>query len=279
MLGIILISLGTFFEEISHSIGKTKVLSREQTPYTMAFLSIFWGLIFFVLIFLFKGESFIFKLSSLPTFIPGAILNIIQLYISVSAIVKADRTTYSFIRTLTIPLLFMVDLTLGYSLGQPQILGILLIMTTLFIILKNQGVKKDGIGLVTFTAVNAAATISLYKYNITHFNSVVAEQLIMNVILLASSLIFGVVKTKENPLPFLLKPVFFFQSFSLGLAAVVASFAYNYGPASIIIAANRSSAIFWTLFSGRVYFQEKNLAIKSFIFLALAAGLVLLALN
>jgi len=157
--------------------------------------------------------------------------------------------------------------------------GITLIILALLIIFSNHGIKKKGVGYVTFSALNAVLTISLFKYDISHFNSVAAEQLFINLILLICFLSLALVKAKENPFVFLTKPIFFLQSAAIGLGGVMESFAYNYGVASIITAAKRSIAIFWSILSGRTYFREKHIVIKFFVFFVLLAGLFLISLN
>jgi len=277
MFGVILISIGTFFEEVSDSIGKIKVNNAQESPYTMAFLSVFWGFIFFVLISLIKNSTFIFNFASLPTFLIRAVLEIIQSYVSVLAVIKADRTTYSFLRTLTIPLLLLVDFILGYKIGFLPMIGIITIIVALIIAFSNHGIKRKGIGFVIFSAVNAVITISLFKYDITHFNSVVAEQLLISLILLISFLSFSLIKAKENPFIFLTKPIFFLQSISVGVGGVIESFGYNFGAASIMTAAKRSSAIFWSILSGKAYFKEKNILFKFLVFSLLLIGLIFLS--
>jgi hypothetical protein len=279
MLGIILVSIGTLFQEVSDSIGKNKITSREESPYTMAFLTIFWATIFFGLISIWNKDLFVFKSASLPTFSVRVIFEIIQLYVSVLAIAQADRTTFSFLRTLTIPLLLAVDLFLGYRLGLFGIVGVSVITLTTLLLFSRHEIKKKGSGLIIFSAINAVFTISLFKYNITHFNSVVAEQLISHAILLIAFFFIAFIRAKENPFVFLTKPIFLLQSASVGLGGMVESFAYNYGAASLIIAAKRSAAIFWSLLAGKQYFQEKNIVFKILITILLVLGLIFLSLN
>lgn len=278
MLGVILASIGTFFGEISDSMGKKKVTNHEESRFTMGFLSLFWSAVFFALIGIVKRNGFEFSLDSLPTFSIRAILEIIQLYVSILAIVEADRSTFGFVRTLTIPLLLFIDFVLGYKIGFLPVIGVAVIMATLLAIFLSKGVRKNGIGFVAFSAVNAVATISLFKYDITHFNSVSAEQFFIYLILLFCFSFLAVFKAKENPFVFLTKPVFLLQSASVGLGGVIESFGYNYGAASVITAAKRSSAIFWSLLSGRVYFKEKSILLKSVILVLIVGGLILLSL-
>lgn len=279
MFGIFLVSIGNFFVEISDSIGKFKVKNHQESSFTMAFLTLFWGTIFFTIISIFKDNGFVFQLASLPTFLIRVVLEIVQTYISILAIVGADRSTYGFVRTITIPLLLVVDLILGYKIGFLPMTGMLVIIIALWLLFVNKGIKKNGIGLVIFSAINAVVTISLFKYDITHFNSVAAEQLIINLILLTFFILLSFLKAHENPFSFLKQPIFFLQSFSIGIGGVIESFGYNYGAASMITAAKRASAIFWSLLFGKVYFKETHIILKSIIFILLLLGLILLSLS
>ncbi|HLD31276.1 MAG TPA: hypothetical protein VJB37_00025 [Patescibacteria group bacterium] len=278
MLGLIIVSLGTFLEEITDSIGKDRVNKHQQSPFTMAFLSLFWVTIFFSLISLFRRDAFVFQISSLPTFIPRAFLEIAQLYVSTLAIVRVERSTFSFIRTFTIPLLLLVDLILGYVIGPLAMAGMAVLLLALLLLLLNKGIKKTDIGLVIFSTLNAVITISLYKYDITHFNSVVAEQLIIYTLLLVSFSVLSLVKTKENPFKSLTKPICLIQSLAVGLGGVIISFGYGYGPASVITAAKRATAVFWSLLSGGWYFHEKKVLTRSLLAVLLLIGLSLLAI-
>ncbi|HRY82377.1 MAG TPA: hypothetical protein P5232_01565 [Candidatus Moranbacteria bacterium] len=276
MIGIILLAFGAFFEEVSDSIGKSKNISQEESPYTMGFLNYFWGAIFFILIYIFKSTDFVFSLASLPTFLLRAFLEILQSYITVLAIIKADRTTFSFVRIGTIPLLLVFDLILSYKIGFYPIIGMLVIITALVIVFINKNIKKEGIFLIIFTAINAVFTISLYKYDITHYNSVLAEQLFIKIILLVFFFIFAKIMSKENPLRFLTKPIFFIQSASIGFGGIFTSYAYGFAPASIIMTGERSLSVFWSLITGKIYFKEKNIILKFGIFILLFVGLFLL---
>jgi drug/metabolite transporter (DMT)-like permease len=276
MFGILLASLGTLFEEAGSSLGKVKNLAREQTIYTMGFLQTFGGLMVFALFWLWNRQTFLFSAASLPTFIPRVILEIVQAHVTMIAIAKADRSTFGFVRVITIPLLLAADILLGYHIQNLQIVGICFMITALLIVFTNHGIQKKAIGYVLFSGINAAVTLSLYKYNISHFNSVVAEQMIVYVALVVYFLAAAWLVAKENPLRFLTRPAFFAQAATLGAGSLVGSFAFMYAPASIILAAMRSSTIFWTTVSGRIYFKEQHILIKLFTFALLLTGLILL---
>lgn len=275
MLGILLISFGTFFEEISDSIAKKEVGEKKETVYTMAFLLLFWSFLWFAGIILYK-QSFGFVYASLPTFSLRLLLEIIQVHAGVRAVTLADRSTFGFVRTGTLPLLLGADLLLGYPVAAPQIAGVAFIVVSLLILSLNHGIKKQGLGYVAYSTVGAVATISLYKYNITHYNAVEAEQFLMHLFLLVYFYVVALRVGKENPLRILRQKIFFTQSFSAGIGSAVVSFAYLFAAASVITSAKRSFSVLWSILSGSMYFHEKHIVVKLASFVLLVAGVILL---
>ena len=127
-----------------------------------------------------------------------------------------------------------------------------------------------------FTAVNAVATLSLYKYDITHFNSVETEQVLVQLVLLIYFFVLAVVVARENPFTFLRKRAFIAQASASGLATSFTSYAYIFAPASIITAALRASAVLFSVVSGEYYFKEKRLLLKISAVCGILAGFYLL---
>lgn len=275
MTGIIFASIATLFSEISDSLGKREVSDHKESVYTMGFLNLFWGTVF-LLVIAFVRQSFIFNFASWPTFGLRALLEIAQVHVGILAIVKADRSAYSLIRMATIPLLLFADLFLGYTIGYQQIGGIAIIFIALAILFLNRGLAKEGLGLVVFTTINAVITISLFKYNITHFNSVEAEQVITHIVLMIYLFCGAYFIARENPLAFFGRPIFLTQSVTSGSGSVLASFAYVFAPASVITAATRSFAVFWALLAGNIYFHEKHLILKIASLMLVVLGIILL---
>jgi len=263
MLGIALISLGTFFEEIAASFGK-RIMERgvlgtfgEMMLQTTVAISIF------VVIALSAPSTFVFMSASLPWFVPRAILEIIQAHIGILALKTADRTTFSFFRTLTIPTLLFVDMFLGYVLSVSQIVGILVIMTALMLVSVGKQFSKKGIWLVLFTSFNAAATTSLYKYDITHFNSIVAEQMIILITLFVYAAIAFRFTREVSPWKLMrTNPGIRIQVVGYGLASVLQSFALHFLAPSMMIAMKRMLSVVWSLMSGKVLFREVHLLAK-----------------
>lgn len=274
MIALLMISFSTLLGEISACIGKEELIQKRQTVYTTGFLSLFWVFIFIIISSLFITHEFRFVWASLPTFSLRLIFEIIQSTITAHAIEKSDRSTFNFMRLFTIPLLFGVDIILGYKLTTGQLIGMAVIIITLLTMTLDKKFSKKGAHYAAISAINAVITISLYKYNITHFNSVEAEQGIMIFLLLIYFYISALIITKEHPFKMLTKQKYFFQSFSHGLAGIISSFAYLFAPASVIIATGRSTAILWSILSGKKYFHEGNFITKIIFFLFILAGLI-----
>jgi len=275
MFGVVLTAISSFFREISTSIGKVEVAAKKESMFTMGFLNSFWVLIIFGVLILVRN-SFVFSLASLPTFIVRAILEIFQVHSALLGEVKAERTTFGFVNVITIPFLLLIDTVLGYSVGTMQLFGMASIFIALFILFFKHKLGKDGLGYVLFCSINSVATISLFKYNISHFNSVEAEQFTMELILIVYLFLCAMFLAKENPIKFLKKPIFFVQSATNGAGGVLLSFAYLFAPASVIVAAKRSFTIIGSLVSGSIYFHEKYIVLKFTAMAFLILGVILL---
>ncbi|MFH1430184.1 MAG: hypothetical protein ABIG71_01510 [Candidatus Uhrbacteria bacterium] len=277
MLGILLTISSTLFGETSNVIGKAKVLKHQESVYTMGFLNVCWVTLAFFCIAIVVPGSFVFSAVALPTYGLRMILEVVQAHVTVRAITVSSRSAFGFLRIITIPLLLITDIVIGYDLHTFQLIGMGVIIVALAFLLLNHGVERKGAGLVLFSAVNAVATISLYKYHISHFNSVIGEQLPILIVLALYFFITARVCAKENPLQYLRQPVYLLQSAGNGIAAGLGSFAMLFAPASVILTAKRSSSILWSILSGNIYFHERHFIVKLIGFVILACGLILLA--
>jgi hypothetical protein len=74
--------------------------------------------------------------------------------------------------------------------------------------------KKQGVLLSLLTSFMAVATITLYNYDITYYNSVAAEQTLIYLILLVFLVGMAFFKAKENPFAFLKQKIYFFSNFN-----------------------------------------------------------------
>ncbi|MEX0931236.1 MAG: hypothetical protein WDZ88_00635 [Candidatus Paceibacterota bacterium] len=279
MIGILVVFIGDFFKEVGASISKDEVFLKKEGIFTAGFINAFMVSAVFLLIALAVPSTFVFSIASLPTLIAHVTLGILQAWLVINAIAYSDRSTYGFLRIWTIPLLLIVDISLGYSVSIGQEIGMILIITSLIFLFINHGLRKEGIIFVIASAINAVITISLYKYNIENFNSVVAEALIVHLAYLLFFFTMAMLVSKENPIKLLTKPVIFIQSLTSGIGFGLIPFAYQFAPASVITAGSRASEIFWSIVSGQVHFHEKKLFIKVVSFVLIVAGLVVLAVS
>ncbi len=277
MLTVLFSTIGSFIDEVSSSIIKFETLGKRESIYTAGFINMAFALTAFSGLALLRG-SFVFDPASLPTFAARAFFEIIQIQLMLMAVMKTDRSTDAFVRNLTIPLLLIVDLVLGFTLSVYQVIGVVAVLTMIGIILAFHIVDAAGIGYSVMAAVNAVVTISLFKYNIDNFNSVEAEQMGMMFILLTYLFCAAYFIAKENPIYFLRKKLFLQQGLAHGTASVFASFAIFFGSPSVAITAKRAAAVLAGIISGHNYFQEKRLLAKLVVSGGLIAGLILLAL-
>ncbi len=277
MFGVILISVGQLFNEISDSIAKDRGQRQESLLHVLGFLQLVWGFTFFAALAFIRSDLFVFSAASLPTFLTRAFLEILQFHVTLLAIFRADRSTFGFVRVGTVPLLLLVDFVLAYAIKSTQVVGVGLIILSFLVIFAGRQIGRRGIALVIFTALNAVITLSLLKYDITHFNSLTAEQLLISLIVLLYFLLSSIFVKKINPFSYFRERVFLAQSITAGLGFVLESFAYVFAPASIILAAKRGSVVLWSTLSGNIYFGERKLFLKLFVAVLLISGIVLLA--
>jgi hypothetical protein len=279
MIALFLITIGLFFEESSTAIGKRAVANKLETIFSYGFLNLFWTLIFYMLAVLLLHRSFYFNPHSLPFFIPRSILDITLSYLGVRAIAAADRSTYAFLRLISIPLLLMIDIILGYHISPLEIIGMMLIFVSLVFLIGHHTINKKGSGLVIATALIAPITLSLYKYDITHYNSVAAEQSLLTMAELAFFTVAAWYHGREKTWNYLLKEKPELQSMLQGLGSTLVAYSYAYVPASIALTFNRLMATVWAIIFGNVYFHEKKLRQKLAGYGVMLLALILIAVG
>lgn len=277
MFAGLLLMMGSFFAELADSIGKKEVLRSKENVYSLGFLNSFWVTII-LLVSIILGANFTFNIASYPTFLTRLVLEVILAHISVLGIIRAERSTFAYLRLLTIPLVLIIDLALGNSLSLLQIIGINLIFFGLFILLFKNPKSSRGVWTVLASAVIASITLSLFKYDITRYNSVAAEQLLITLAVVVYFYIASIVKKQRVDLSLLVKPKTALQSLSSGLETAFVSFAFYYAPTSVITVLKRTFAMFWAVLFGHKYFKEHGLVRKVFAGSFIIAGLIIILL-
>jgi hypothetical protein len=277
MFGILLMLSGTFFEELAVSAGKLGVRRHLESPFSFGFISSAMQLVLFATILFFRRGSLDFSWDSLPYLIARILLEMVLASLTLYAITRADRSTFGFIRTLTIPAVLVVDLSVGYAFGWLHVAGIILIVGALLFLFLNHGLRARGAGLSLASALLAAATISLFKYSITNYNSPEIDQSVASAVLLVYFYVMARLVYKENAIRTFLTGRGIFQSSLSAIASLAESYAFLFAPAAVIVAAKRAMSVFWSVLSGRSVFHERHLAVKLIALFTCALGLSLLA--
>lgn len=273
MIGIFLASLATLIGEVGHSIGKNEVAHRRESILGMGFLNILWGVIIYVIIAVFVSPDtfvgsifgeyrFSFEFVPLSLFLIRVCLEVLVINLVLRGVVAATRSSFSFLRMLTIPFLLGADILLGYQISVQEFIGIAVILITTISLVASSTIKRDGMWYVIGMALLAVFTVSIYKYNITNYNSVMGEQLTMSVIMMIYLGVAATVTTKKNPLRHFKRPIVVLQSLASGLDSVITSVAFVFAPGSIIMTARRTSAILWSVLAGNIVFGEQKLLLK-----------------
>ena len=246
--------------ELSESLGKKLVTKKHESLPAFGLLSIVWGAVIFAVILAFK-DTVLFSARSIPLLAVRFLFEIIQMELTIRAITQADRSTYGFLRIITIPLLLVVDVVLGYNLTIQDIFAVVIIVCALVMLSMNHGIGKRGLWFVVGASVNAVITISLYKYSITHYNSLELDQFIMY-IGLVTYFAFRLIHKGESPFSVLREGMFSAQSLSMACHIPLMSYAYGLLPASVVAASKRGLAVLGSVMSGSLYFHEKHLILK-----------------
>jgi hypothetical protein len=272
-----IISISTFFDEVSASIGKKSMQQNKQNVYQLGFLTCFWSLILMSVLVL-LGANIRFNPKSIPFLASNIALFISFNLIAGRAIKIANRSSIGLIRPITIPLLLLVDLAIGYKLTSLQIAGTFIVFLTLISAIRDKQSSRKGSGLIFVSSVLSVGMASISKYDITYFNSVAVDQsIVMGCSLAFFSLACFV--QGSNPFRLLSKPRNNTQSMTAGLSGVLEGFAYLYAPASVVVSLKRGTALIWSTISGKIYFKEENLIQKLVPIMATSLALYLFAVS
>jgi hypothetical protein len=279
MLTFLIVLFSTFSMEAADSIGKKNVAKHRETIYGLGFLWFFWVAVFLALSVVFLHADFKFYAASLPTFVPRVLLEFAMVYLGAVSTVKADRSTMGFLRLTTIPLLLVVDLRLGYGITPLQVAGITILFLGMGLLFLRSKRSKKGAGFVLAGSIVAVLTASLYKYDISHFNSVAAEQLIMAVCVMVFFTVLSAVHRTTPPILLVFRKQTGLQSLMAGASLAVESFAIYYVAPSILIALKRGLALVWSIVFGHKWFHEHKFAVKMRAAGVAMVGLVMLVIH
>ncbi len=267
MIWLILWFIGTFFWELSNSITKEK--TKKYHHMKVWVITTFFSIIIFWLSWAYKhftGDlQLSFAVASIPLLVVRLIMELAQTHITLLAIKHCDRSTFSILRILTIPLLVIVDILLWYEFTTFSLIGIWIIIASFFVFNTNtKTINWKGAYYAIFTAINAVWTISLFKYSINHYwNSLEIDQSIMMIWILIYFLIHNYKRDKKSWFELLKKEkIFYFQAIIIGSSGLIISYAYVYLNASEATAVKRVWEMFWAIIAWAYFFQESQIIKK-----------------
>jgi drug/metabolite transporter (DMT)-like permease len=276
LLAIILILGGSILSEVSSSLGKYSVNHKVVGLFSLGFLNSLIGFGLFAGLVVFQPDAWKFSLASVPILAVRIVLDCLQLFWTLKATAAATRGTFGLVRSATIPLVLIADLLLGYALGPWMLVGMGLIFSTLVILAAMGDLDGKGLKYVALSAVNAAVTISLFKYNITHYNSVATEQIITMFFMMVVCLVLAFA-FKERILHAFRRPILAAEGAALGGGGLLDAFAYQFIPASVAVTMIRALSVFWSIIFGKAYFKETHFIPKLMGCAVIVLGIALLA--
>lgn len=157
-------------------------------------------------------------------------------------------------------------------------LGIGLIIASILVLMRFDRKSHKGAAWVLAVASLSALTTTIYKYDITNFNSVAAEQIISLTCITIYFLVMSKIKTSFKHWRYALSPSGIVQSSSMGICSLIASYAYSLAPASVVVSMLNGSTIVWGTVFGRAYFHERGMKVKVLASCLVITGLALLTI-
>lgn len=258
MIGSILAFFEALFTEGSSTLGKQTLKEKGESPYSFLAITYIMGALVLFMVSLATKQEFIFSLQSIPFFTARLILDMILGYVGVKALMLFDRSFFSLVRVMTIPLLLLFDVLLGNTVSLLEMVAIGGMFFIFLLLCEYEHFTLSKMRIALPFALLPAFTLTLYKYDITHFNSVFAEQCISLFFLALFAFVMDLVIYKENPLRLFANPRIIAQATCAGIAEVAASFAYVFGTASVITGLRRAYSILFGLVSDVYIFKKKE---------------------
>jgi drug/metabolite transporter (DMT)-like permease len=178
------------------------------------------------------------------------------------AIHHADRSTFSVMSTMAIPLLLISDVILGYEVSWWQIVGVIVLTLTLGITIFRGDFSLKGIKYIISSNLISLGTIIAFKYSTTHYTSTEMMNLLNSGLM---SILFFIIVSRakgRKGIKEALQPKYFGFASLYGIGGVLCAAAYKYMIASMVIALKRFFSMMFGVITGKLYFHEENITRK-----------------
>ena len=259
--GIIILMIWCFFLEQSTVLKKK--LGKEIDIHQISFLTMITTTVFSgIVLFLKHDRTFSWTLLSFFLLVFQVLAGVLFTEISNKAIHHADRSTFSVMSTIAIPLLLVSDIFLGYDVSFRQIIGVGILVIMLSYTLFKGDFSMKGIKYVIISNLISIGTVMAFKYSTVHF----ASTELMNFYNAGCmSVLFFIIISRTKGLRgvknvFKWKYLWFASLYGLG--SVLCAAAYKYMIASMVIAFKRFLSMIFGVITGKLFFHETNTSKK-----------------
>ncbi|HBY09941.1 hypothetical protein A2473_03185 [candidate division WWE3 bacterium RIFOXYC2_FULL_42_13] len=285
MLTPIIATASSFIDQLGSTIIK-KSENKAEHPATIwesALISMASGSIIIFGYVLFKSNLYL-DADRTWVFIPRIGLEILQIYVTFTALKISELSSYNFLRVFSIVFVIIFEiLFLGTVLTPLKYLGILIVFVSILTVFRH-GVKNiAGWGFLLVSAINGGLLMALTKYQFS-FNDAYLNEAIVRIfliVILAVAVRFNFKKTPGNRAsPFLENNKSLLSLIPIrAVVGILNLAALNLGAAAVYTTADRAGSVLSGVILGHSMFNEKSFVEKLFIALGIIAGLALLILG
>ncbi|MDR3168913.1 MAG: hypothetical protein LBU27_04055 [Candidatus Peribacteria bacterium] len=255
--GILILFFGCFFLEQS-SVLKKK-LGAEIDIHQISLLTMLATMVFSgIVVATSNDRTFTRTLGSFLLVVFQILAGVLFSEISNKAVHQADRSTFSVMSTISIPLLLISDIVLGYDVSWRQIAGVIILVMMLGYTVFTGDFSKKGIKYIITSNLISMGTIIAFKYTTTYY----ASTELMNFYNAGGmSLLFLVIvgRTKgRHGIQQILRPKYLGFASLYAVGSVLCAAAYKYMIASMVIALKRFFSMMFGILTGKLFFHEEN---------------------
>jgi uncharacterized membrane protein len=277
VLTVLFASISSFIDQLGSAVSKDVMdpAAANLDVWTSALLSLLFGSLIIFMVFLFKVGlgGVILDTGYIWTFIPRVALEILQLYVTYTALKISDLSTFGFIRVISIIVVVISELVfMGVLLKPGQYLGIFIVLLSILAIFRSGKSKTDGWKYSLASAVNGALLLTFTRFQFNHINPYLNESIVRAFCIV---IVLGIILISGKGLAVLPKKILWLAPFR-SLTGLLNLLALNFGSASIYSTSERGGSVVSAVLVGHSYFKEKSFGEKLLISLSICFGIILL---
>ena len=179
--------------------------------------------------------------------------------LSNKAIHHAERSTFSVMSTMSIPLLLISDVIFGYGVSMWQIVGVAMLVIMLSYVVLKGDFSTKGMKYIVASNIVSMGTVIAFKYTTSHFGS---TELVNFYNALFAGLLFLIIVARTKGWKGIrntFKAKYLGFALLYGVGGVLCAAAYKYMIASMVVAFKRFFAMMFGVITGKLFFHEKKI--------------------